>query len=70
MRRTAQQLEVIPMRAVECPCGEYLEARNDSELLEAAKRHASDEHGDQYSDSDLRILVDTSAYDAGRDAAP
>lgn len=58
------------MRAVECPCGEYLEARNDRELLEAAKRHAGDEHGDQYSEADLRVLVDTSAYDVGGDAVP
>lgn len=53
------------MRAVDCPCGEHLEARNDSELTEAAKRHASSEHGDQYSDADIRVLVDTAAYDTG-----
>lgn len=52
------------MRAVECPCGEYLEARNDTELLQAAKAHASEAHGDEYRESDLRRLVDTSAYDA------
>lgn len=57
------------MRAVECPCGEHLEARNDSQLLEAAKRHASEEHEGQYSDSQLRVLVDTSGYDARTDQA-
>lgn len=51
------------MRAVECPCGEYLEARNDTELLSHAKTHANQEHGEQYSESDLRRLIDTSAYD-------
>jgi hypothetical protein len=51
------------MRAVECPCGEALEARNDSELFEATKRHASENHGDQYSEGDLKLLVDTRAYD-------
>lgn len=58
------------MRAVDCPCGEYLEARNDGELLEEAKRHASAEHGDTYSEADLRVLVNTAAYDVGSDAAP
>ncbi len=53
------------MRAVDCPCGEHLEARNDSQLVEEAKRHASDQHGDQYSDADIRVLVDTAAYDTG-----
>lgn len=57
------------MRAVDCPCGEYLEARSDSQLLERAKQHASEEHGDTYSEADLRILVDTAAYDVGGDAA-
>ena len=57
------------MRAVECPCGEHLEARSDSELIEAAKRHAGEEHEGQYSETDLRVLVNTTAYDAGREAA-
>lgn len=53
------------MRAVECPCGEYLEARNDSELLEAAKEHASEAHEGRYAEGELRVLIDTSAYDTG-----
>ena len=53
------------MRAVECPCGEYLEARNDAELLDAAKKHASEAHQGRYSEGELRVLVDTSAYDTG-----
>lgn len=57
------------MRAVDCPCGESLQARNDSELFESAKRHATSEHEGQYSDTDLRMLVDTAAYDAG-DSGP
>jgi predicted small metal-binding protein len=51
------------MRAVECPCGEAIEGRNDSELFETLKRHASQEHGNQYSDIDLKLRVDTAAYD-------
>jgi hypothetical protein len=51
------------MRAVECPCGEHIEASTDSQLLETMKQHATDEHeGD--SDADLRLLVNTAAYDA------
>ena len=57
------------MRAVDCPCGEHFEARNDAELFESAKAHASSAHGDQYSDSDIRILVDTAAYDSGAPSA-
>jgi predicted small metal-binding protein len=58
------------MRAVDCPCGEYLEARNDTELLERAKEHNSSEHEGSYSEVDLRILVDTAAYDTGGNTAP
>ncbi len=54
------------MRAVDCPCGEFLEGTNDTELLESAKRHANEEHPGQYSEADLRILISTSAYDSGR----
>ena len=51
------------MRAVDCPCGEYLEGRNESDLLEKARQHANQEHEGEYSDADLRVLIDTSAYD-------
>lgn len=53
------------MRAVDCPCGEHLEARNDSALIEAAKEHNARDHDEQYSETDLRTLVNTSAYDVG-----
>jgi hypothetical protein len=56
------------MRAVECPCGEHLEARNDTDLMQAAKHHSDEVHQGEYSDADLRILVDTAAYDAGRES--
>ena len=54
------------MRAVDCPCGEHLEARNDAELTDAVRQHANDEHEGRYSDTELRVLVDTTAYDVGR----
>jgi hypothetical protein len=53
------------MRAVDCPCGEHVEGTNDSEVLAALKRHNDDDHKDQYNDTDLRLMVDTGAYDAG-----
>jgi hypothetical protein len=56
------------MRAVECPCGEYLEARNDTELFEAVKGHASQEHEGEYSEAQLRLHVDTHAYDHRSDS--
>jgi hypothetical protein len=52
------------MRAVDCPCGEHLEAQNDTQVLESVKEHADKEHPGQYSETDLRLLVNTSAYDA------
>lgn len=53
------------MRGVDCPCGEYLEAQNDGQLLEAAKEHNDEAHADDYSETDLRRLIDTAAYDVG-----
>jgi len=52
------------MRAVECPCGEHFEAETDAGILESVKRHADEEHAGEYSETDLRLLVNTSAYDA------
>ena len=52
------------MRAVDCPCGEHFEAHNDMKILEIVKEHADDEHAGEYSDADLKLLVNTSAYDA------
>jgi hypothetical protein len=52
------------MRAVDCPCGEHFEAQTDAQILEALKRHADQEHPGESSETDLRLLVNTSAYDA------
>jgi len=52
------------MRAVDCPCGEHVEADSDSRLIEAIKVHTDDAHPDRYEETDLRILVSTTAYDA------
>ncbi len=56
------------MRGVECPCGEYIEADGDDRLLEAAKAHSQDAHQDRYSETELKVLIDTAAYDVGEPA--
>ena len=53
------------MRAVDCPCGEHFEATNDSQLIDQMKQHASEDHEEgEYSEADLKLLVNRSAYDA------
>jgi hypothetical protein len=52
------------MRAVDCPCGEHIEADNDSRLIEDIKDHSDEAHPDRYEEADLRLLVTTTAYDA------
>jgi hypothetical protein len=54
----------MEMRAVDCPCGEHFEGTNDTQLVAELKRHSSDDHDDEYSEADLRLMVNTSAYDA------
>ena len=53
------------MRAVDCPCGEHLEAGNDEQLVQSARRHADEEHPGEYQDWQLRQLITTTAYDTG-----
>jgi hypothetical protein len=52
------------MRAVDCPCGEHVESDSDAKLIEVIKEHADQEHPGRYEESDLRLLVTTTAYDA------
>ena len=52
------------MRAVDCPCGEHFEAQNDTAMLDQLKEHADEDHAGEYSEADLRLIVNTSAYDA------
>ncbi len=57
------------MRAVDCPCGEFLEARSDADLLEVAKQHSDEAHPGRYSETELRILINTTAYNSARAAS-
>lgn len=52
-------------RALDCPCGEHLEADDDAALFEAAKRHADDKHGGdpQYSELELLAAIERDGAD-------
>ena len=53
------------MRAVDCPCGEHFEGTNDTQLMDQMKQHATDDHAEgEYSEADLRLIVNRDAYDA------
>ena len=52
------------MRALDCDCGQHLEAANDEELLDEARDHVNQAHPDmQLSDEEVRQLVIERAYD-------
>jgi hypothetical protein len=64
LRSHPDLLEVEPMRAVDCPCGEHFEGTTDTQLMEQMKQHADEDHGDEYTEADLRLIVNRAAYDA------
>jgi predicted small metal-binding protein len=49
-------------RAVDCTCGEHFEARSDSELLDAFRRHADEEHS-EWTEADVKAHLVRFAYD-------
>ena len=52
------------MRALDCDCGQHLEAANDEELFDKAKEHVNRDHPDmQLTDGQVRQLVAQGAYD-------
>ena len=52
------------MRALDCQCGEHLEANNDEELYGQAREHVDRDHPDmQLSDEQVRGIVAEGAYD-------
>lgn len=53
------------MRVIECDCGATLTAADDSELLDAMRRHVDEAHPrENTSDEDLRRKIQAQAYDA------
>jgi hypothetical protein len=52
------------MRAIDCPCGHYLEGADDEELFHLARRHIEEHHPDmERSDEQVRARVAADAYD-------
>ena len=49
-------------RAVDCTCGEHFEARGDSELLNALREHAGEEHP-EWTEADVKAHLVRFAYD-------
>jgi hypothetical protein len=49
-------------RAVDCKCGEHIEAPNDSALLDAFRRHAEEDHPD-WGEGELKVYLVGNAYD-------
>jgi hypothetical protein len=53
------------MRAIDCQCGEHLEAADDDMLFEVARAHADQVHADtRFSDAQVWELITANAYDA------
>ena len=54
-------------RVIDCPCGHRLEAANDDELFQAARRHIAEHHPEmQRTDEQLRTTI----RERARDDAP
>jgi predicted small metal-binding protein len=52
------------MRALDCDCGQHLEAANDEELFVQAREHVDRDHPEmQLSDEHVRGIVAEGAYD-------
>ena len=52
------------MRALDCECGQHLEAANDEELFERAREHVDRDHSDMgLGDEQVRGIVEQGAYD-------
>jgi hypothetical protein len=56
------------MRALDCDCGQHLEAANDQKLFDKAKEHLSRDHPEmQFSAEKVHELVAEKAYDKKSD---
>jgi predicted small metal-binding protein len=52
-------------RALDCDCGHHLEADDDEQLFERARKHVDDVHPEmQATDDQVRGIVAEKAYDA------
>lgn len=63
-------LEEANMRAVDCPCGLTLTAKDDEELLRLAFQHRDENHpNDNIPDEFVRDTVANTAHDVAEGAA-
>lgn len=54
----------VSMRALDCECGQHLEAESDEELFEQARTHVDRDHPEmQLGDEQVREIVSGGAYD-------
>ena len=52
------------MRALDCQCGQHMEAANDGELFERAREHVDRDHPEMgLDDEQVRGIVAQGAYD-------
>jgi predicted small metal-binding protein len=52
------------MRALDCECGQHLEASNNEESFEKAREHVDRDHSEmELDDSQVRDIVGQGAYD-------
>jgi predicted small metal-binding protein len=53
------------MQVIDCDCGHTLQAANDDDLLQVARQHMEQEHGNQQvSDDELKRMIADQAYTA------
>lgn len=52
------------MRALDCECGQHLEAANDDDLFQQAREHVDRDHPEmKLDDTQVREIVAQGAYD-------
>jgi hypothetical protein len=52
----------VTMRAIECECGEHVDARTDTALLDAFRDHCLAEHPN-WSEADIKAHFTRNVYD-------
>jgi hypothetical protein len=52
------------VRALDCECGQHLEAANDNDLFQQAREHVHSDHPEmELDDTQVREIVAQGAYD-------
>jgi hypothetical protein len=55
--------EMREVQAMDCACGEHLEAADDEELFRVVRLHVDQHHPDlQLTDEHVRVLIEANAY--------